>query len=356
MARATVRDQNDGDDISYRGRVAWTGPSRARAPGRVTILGEHTDYNEGRSLGIATTQGTVVLAEAGRPDTVEVTSSSLGTASCPVSRPDGPGFVVLAAALAGLAGVDAVRLDVSGDLPVGAGVSSSASYAVAVALALGLEGTVLEVARACQAAERSTGSDVGLLDPLVILAAREGSVVGLDFAGPTVDTFALHPAIGLSVVDSGERRSVSASAYATRRAECTAAAASIGPLGRARRRDLDRLTDPVLRRRARHVVTECDRVDVARGALHAGDLATLGRLLDEGHVSLRDDFEVSTPQVEAVRDRLAAHAGVVGVRLCGAGFGGCLVVAHDPGVEVAVPGAWASRLVGAGGASVSWRR
>lgn len=329
------------------------GRSRADAPGRVTILGEHTDYNEGRSLGIATAQRTVVLAAPLAPGTVEVTSTSCGTASSSVAAPSGPAFVVLAAMLARTAGVDGVRLTVDGDLPVGAGLSSSASYAVGVALALGIKGTPLEVARVCQAAERATGSDVGLLDQLVILGAREGAVVELDFRGPTVGTFPLDDAIGLSVVDSGERRSVATSPYATRRAECAAAASAIGPLGRASLGDLDLLGDPVLVRRARHVVGECARVDVARAALADGDLTTLGRLLDEGHASLRDDFEASTPKVEAARHLLAGLPGVAGVRLTGAGFGGCLLVAHDPGADVTLPGRWSTRLVASAGAAVS---
>ena len=327
----------------------------AGAPGRVTILGEHTDYNGGRSLGIATAQHTVVTAAPGTPDTIEVASTSCGTATASLAQPAGPGFVVLAAALARAAGVSGVRLAVDGDLPVGAGLSSSGSYAVAVALALGLEGAPLEVARACQAAERAAGSDVGLLDQLVILSAQAGSVVELDFGvdDPTVRTILLNPAIGLSVVDSGERRLVASSAYAARRAECAAAAAVIGPLGRATLADLDRLADPTLVRRARHVVTECARVERARDALGDGDLATLATLLDEGHESLRDDFGASTRAVEAARDAVRGLAGVVGVRLTGAGFGGCLVVAHDPATEVVVPGAWSARLRGSGGASLS---
>lgn len=322
----------------------------------MTILGEHTDYNRGRSIGVATEQRTVVVVEDGAPGTVEVVSSSCGTASTSVAHPSGEAFVVLAASLARAAGVDGVRLTADGDLPVGAGLSSSASYAVAVALALGIEGTPLDVARACQAAERATGSDVGLLDQLVILSAHTGSFVDLDFAGPVVDVLDLHAAIGLSVVDSGERRLVATSAYAARRAECAAAAAVIGPLGLARLADLDRLADPVLARRARHVVSECTRVDAARDALRAGDLGWLGRLLDEGHASLRDDFDASTPSVEAARAELATLPGVVGVRLTGAGFGGCLLVAHDPDADVVPPGRWGSRLTGGAGASVSGAR
>lgn len=330
-------------------------PATAQAPGRVTVLGEHTDYNGGRSLAVATPQRTHVVASRGAPGLLEVASSACGTASCALDAPRAPSFLVLAATLARAAGCTGARLEVTGDLPVGVGLSSSASYAVGVALVLGLAGDALEVATACQAAERQAGSDVGLLDPLAILAARRGEVVDLDFATPAVRTFALHPAIGLTVVDSGERRLVGASAYATRREECAMAAAAIGrPLGRASLADLGSLDDERLVRRARHVVTECARVDAARDALRSGDLARLGRLLDAGHESLRDDFDVSTPRVESVRDELAALEGVVGVRMTGAGFGGCLLVAHEPDAAPLATTRWSARLNGSAGASVSW--
>jgi galactokinase len=320
----------------------------------VTVLGEHTDYNAGRSLAIATPQRTVAVAAPGEPGTIVVESRACGSATGRLDSPIGPPFFLLAASLARAAGCSGVALTITGDLPLGVGLSSSASYAVCVALALGLDGGPLEVARACQTAEHVAGSDVGLLDPLAILVARAGEVVDLDFAESTHTTFGLAPSIGLSVVDSGERRLVGETAYATRRAECAMAAAAIGrPLGVATFDDLKALDDEVLVARARHVVTECARVDAARDALGRGDLGGFGRLLDEGHVSLRDDFEVSTPHVESARDELRAMHGVVGVRMTGAGFGGCLLVAHDPGTAPTVPGRWSSRLVGAAGASVT---
>lgn len=321
----------------------------------MTVLGEHTDYNEGRALAVATPQCTVVVAVPGTAGVLEVASSARGTARCPIDDPSGPPFLLLAAALARAAGCTGAGLTVTGDLPLGAGLSSSASYAVAVALALGVDGDAVGIAEVCQAAERSAGSDVGLLDQLTVLAASDGDLVDLDFAGPTVRTVPLPEGIGLTVVDSGERRVVGETAYAARRAECAAAAALIGtPLGRASLGDLERLGDDVLVRRARHVVTECARVDAARAAIGTCDLVAVGQLLDEGHTSLRDDFGVSTPRVEAARSQLRANFGVVGVRLTGAGFGGSLLVAHDPGAHVDVGSRWSTRLLGSGGASVSW--
>jgi galactokinase len=326
---------------------------RASSPGRVTLLGEHTDYNAGRALAVATTQRTTVSAWTGPRGSVEVVSEDLGTATTTLAAPSGPPFARIAADLARAASAPGVRLEVSSDLPIGAGLSSSAAYAVAVALALGVPGDPLSIATACQAAERAAGSDVGLLDQLTVLLVTRGEAIELDFGGPSWTSIALSHAIGLSVVDSGERRTITGSAYRTRREECEAAARVLGPLGLTSRAALGALDDPVLRRRARHVVAECERVQAAEEALRRADLAAFGALVDASHLSLRDDFDASTPAVEAARDQLRGMRGVVGVRLTGAGFGGALLVVHDPEATIALPGHWSSSLVGAEGARVS---
>jgi galactokinase len=326
------------------------------APGRVTLIGEHTDYNAGCALAVATSQRTAAIATITDDGIVEVRSAATGLASCTLDSTDGPPTALLAAALVRTIGARGARIDVNGDLPVGVGLSSSASFAVAIALALGVRGDPLHVARECQAAERAAGSDVGLLDQLAVLAARAGDVVDLDFSTLVTATFALSEAIGLTVVDSGIRRLVAASEYASRRAECAAAARELGPLGSAQPADIATLADPLLRRRARHVVTECARVREARALLARGDLVGFGAVLDEGHASLRDDFDASTPEVERFRDALRGQDGVVGVRLTGAGFGGCLLVAHAPDATVATSGHWSTRLFGGAGASVSSTR
>jgi galactokinase len=325
----------------------------ASAPGRVTVLGEHTDYNEGSALGIATRQRTEVTVSSTWGGNVEVTSEGFGTASCELDATVGKSFVVLAALLARTAGLRGARIDVRSDLPIGAGLASSASYAVAVALGVGHAGDNVDLARRCQEAERVAGSDVGLLDQLVVLGAHTGAVVDLDFTGPVLSTFPLSPGIGLSVVDSGVRRRLATTEYGARRSECEQAARVVGPLGRASEGDLAQLVDARLRRRARHVVTECRRVGDGRIALREGNLGDLGALLDEGHASLRDDFEVSTPALESVRDALRCQPGVTGVRLTGAGFGGCLIVAHDPQAVLEAHGRWSSALPGSPGASLS---
>ena len=133
------------------------------------------------------------------------------------------------------------------------------------------------------------------------------------------------------MVDSGQRRDLRTSAYGTRVAECEAAAAVIGPLGLATEADILGLRDSLLRRRARHVMTECTRVRAFAEALSDGDLGAAGRLMDESHRSLADEFEATTPEVDALVADLRARPGVLGVRMTGAGFGGCVVALGEPG-------------------------
>jgi galactokinase len=142
---------------------------------------------------------------------------------------------------------------------------------------------------------------------------------------------AIPDSAGFVVVDSGRRRDLRSSAYATRVAECAAAAAVVGPLGLAGPDDLAGLRDPVLRRRARHVVSECARVDAFADALSAGDLDGAGAVMDASHRSLAGAFEVSTPELDDLVARLRSRPGVHGVRMTGAGFGGCVVVLCDAG-------------------------
>jgi galactokinase len=153
--------------------------------------------------------------------------------------------------------------------------------------------------------------------------------------------------VDVVVVHSGQRRALAATAYAERRAECDAAAALIGPLREADIGAAEAIADPVLRRRARHVVTENVRVMAMASALDAGDSVAAGALMDESHASLASDFEVSTPALDALVTRLAATPGVLGARLTGAGFGGCVVALAEP--DAAVDG-W--RLQAAAGATV----
>lgn len=340
--------------------------TRAVAPGRVNLIGDHTDYNGGLALPMAVQLHTTVRLRPGAPGRL-LLRSALGP---PVTLPTGPAappaggvspaWARLAAGVLAESGWEGGgTADVHTTLPVGAGLSSSAAFAVALALAVGLRGDPVTLARRCRRAEALAGSQVGLMDPLVSLAALEGTCLLIDFAEERATPVPLPPDAGVVVVHSGVERVLADTPYRLRRAECEAAAAVLGrPLGLAEPEDLDRLADPVLRRRARHVVGECGRVRAMASALAGGDLAAAGALMAESHRSLAGDFECSTPEVDRLVAALASLPGVFGVRMTGGGFGGCVVVlaeaeAAEDGVGAAVPGHlrwW--RVVPSGGATV----
>ncbi|MFP5317524.1 MAG: galactokinase [Acidimicrobiia bacterium] len=327
---------------------------RAHAPGRVNLIGDHTDYTGGWVFPMAVDRGTTVELTTGG-DVVELTSADEPEpARVPLDVEDptavNPGWAryvagVVAVVRPARGGAGTVRTT----LPLGAGLSSSAALEVAVALALGFQGTALELALACQRAEQlAWGTRTGIMDQLASAAGVAGSALLIDCTSLEVTPVALPEGMEVVVADSGQRRSVATSAYAERRAQCESAEAVVGPLRTASADDLPALHDPVVRRRARHVVTENARVLDFAAALRAGDLAEAGRLMSQSHASLRDDFEVSTPALDALVDRLAATSGVHGARLTGAGFGGCVVALAEPGSPA--PG-W--RLQAAAGATVT---
>jgi galactokinase len=233
------------------------------------------------------------------------------------------------------------RLEISGDLPRGAGLSSSAALSVALCLALGALADEavpepLALARLCSRIERDwCGQETGLLDPLASLCGEEGRALRIDMRGPAIVPVALplkdHR---LVTVDSGAERSLAASGYNERRAECRRAAAALGlPSLRDAGPDAARDLPSPLDRRARHVLSENSRVELAVAALDRGDLSELGRLLDASHASLRDDYEVSVPAVEdAVR--ACREAGALGARIMGGGFGGSVLALFPPGAAL----------------------
>ena len=302
---------------------------RAFAPGRVNLIGEHTDYNDGLCLAFAIARGVTVTAKLRDGD--GVTSPDL--------REDDP---YLRGALAELsrAGLDVpgCTVGVAGDLPEGAGLSSSAALCVALVMALSAAAGAepmepVELARICSRIESEwTGAETGLLDQLASLLGEEGSAVRIDMRSLEAEPVPLE--LGghfLAVLDSGASRKLSSSGYNDRRAECRRAAETLG-IGSLR--DADRwegLRAP-LDARVRHVVSENARVDAAVAALREGDMPRLGELLDASHASLRDDYDVSVPEVErAVATCLGA--GALGARIMGGGFGGSVLALFPPGAE-----------------------
>ena len=216
-------------------------------------------------------------------------------------------------------------------LPVGAGLASAAALEVALALALGCGDDPVSLARACQHAEQvATGVPTGIMDQLVVSAATEGCALLIDFADLSMEPVAMPGDAEVVVVHSGaSTRSLDRSAYAQRRAECDLAARGLGPLGRVEAQAAGAMPDPLLRRRARHVAGECERVRWFTAALRAGDLAEAG----EHHVGQPRQPGERLRGVDAGAQLVGGDAdvaaGVLGARLTGAGFGGCVVALAD---------------------------
>lgn len=327
----------------------------ARAPGRVNLIGDHTDYTGGYVLPMAIDRWTTVTGEhfgtvvalrsEQEPEDVEVPLAVADPASIePVWGRYVAGVVAELRPGVGFSG------RVSSTVPVGSGLSSSAALEVSVALALGATGSPLEVALLCQRAEqRASGVPCGIMDQLASTAAVAGSAVLIDCTSLELQPVELPPPSDaeIVVVHSGVPRALAGSAYAERAAQCANAARIIGPLREATSADLERISHPLVRARARHVISENERVLAFVAALRAGDLAGAGALMRASHESLRDDFEVSTPELDALVARLVATPGVFGARLTGAGFGGCVVALTRPG---AVSEGWKVQAVA--GASV----
>lgn len=315
----------------------------ARAPGRVNLIGEHVDYADGFVMPAATELEAVVSAGLRVDRWVRVAAPDMGQEARfhldrPGQRRSGwVSYVQGVAALIEMIGTSLPGADVAvaGDVPIGAGLSSSAALEVAVALALlALAREVLpdlEIVELCHRAEVEwSGVNCGVMDQYAAVFGRTGHAMFLDCR--TLDC--LHVALPrdavIIVTDSGVRRELRGSAYNERVEECGAAARLLGVR---RLRDIEpgdfeerehRLPDTI-RKRARHVVTEIARTREAAAALEAGALWRVGRYMNESHESLRNDYEVSTPELDAlVRAARSVH-GVYGSRLSGAGFGGCTV-------------------------------
>lgn len=332
------------------------------APGRVNLMGDHTDYSGGLVLPFAVQLGTTVSATARDDGVLGATSAQVAgpghrrplTALAPnasswAAYVEGAAWVLLDEGVA-LGGAD---VHVDGDLPLGAGLSSSASLVcAALGALLDLAGEVWSPERVALAARRAeneyVGAPVGVMDPMAVMLARQGHALLLDTwslahahvplplspgpLGPAAPPHRAAPgAMQLLVVDTGAAHSTVSDGYARRVQQCRAAAELLGV--RQLRdvddvTDLSRLDDPVLRARARHVVTENRRVlEVAR-LLRVGRLQDVGRVMLASHASLRDDFAVSTPALDLAVSS-AVEAGAAGARLTGAGFGGSVVVLVD---------------------------
>ena len=333
--------------------------SLAFGPGRVNLIGEHTDYNKGLALPFAIAEGitvSAVAAPAGSEDAGRIVACARDLDEhdeFALARPEPTSgwraFVRGVVAELTRAGVPLVgaSLEISGGPPRGAGLSSSAALEVALCLALidlggdeGRDGEHAErlsrtdIARLCARVENDwVGAHTGLLDQLASLYGAPDRAMLIDFRTLQIEPVPL--LLGdwrLVVLDSGERHLHASSGYNERRAECARACELLGvdSLREATRAQAEQLPEP-LNRRALHVIEEDERVLEAVAALRGNDLRTLGRLLDASHRSLRENYEISTAAVEATVERLLS-AGASGARLVGGGFGGSVLGLFAPGI------------------------
>lgn len=339
---------------AFAAHYGGTAQALVRAPGRVNLIGEHTDYNEGFVLPMAIDRA-AWLALTPRDDaTVRVhfldfeQGGAFDLGDLHKGDPLGPLDYVKAVAWAlqrqghRLRGFDAV---VAGDVPIGAGLSSSAALELAVARAFAVASDLawdgVQMARAARHGENGfIGLNVGIMDQMISAMGQAGAALLIDCRAVEQQplpaaALTLAPApsqFGCAVVvlDTNTRRSLAVGkAYNERRASCVAAADYFGvsalrdvtPEQVQQAPDLD----PLLRKRARHITTENQRAQAAWQALQAGDMARLGQLMNASHASLRDDYEVSNDALDQIVACAQAHPAAYGARMTGAGFGGCAV-------------------------------
>jgi galactokinase len=322
-----------------------------RAPGRVNLIGEHTDYNDGFVLPIAISRQTAAAYARRDGRAVRLASKQAGSqvVSLDLAAPLAPGEPAWAnycrGVAAGLlaAGVKLAGADVlfDSDVPIGGGLSSSAALEVAMALALleaaGAGGAVApaDLARLCQTAEHDfAGAPCGIMDQSIAVMGRSGRALLLDCRSNDVRHVPFDdPDLALLVADTQVKHAISEGGYALRRRQCHDAAAALGAQAL---RDVDLPAvqaglaagklDAQQFKRARHVVSEIARTLEAAEALSSGDYKRFGRLMLASHESLRDDYEVSCDELDAVVDAAAAVPGVHGARMTGGGFGGCAII------------------------------
>lgn len=327
------------------------------APGRVNLIGEHVDYNDGFVLPCAIDRETIIAVGPPLPGTREKTfeAVALDMGDMASARdwfdlvaPIRPGEnnwqnhvrgVVQAMGRYGHR-VRPMRIAIAGDVPMGAGLSSSAAFGIGVALACsdyaGLALGPEMLAKIAQLAENDfVGCACGIMDQMASAASVADHALLLDCRSLDTMTVPIHRSLAITVIDTGIRRSLTESAFNQRRAECEAVARHFRIKAL---RDLDYGAllaaepdlDHTLYRRARHVVTELDRIEPVGVALARGDTATLAQVMREAHLSLSEDFDVSLPPIDRLAQMVSESLGDAGgVRLTGAGFGGCLVaVAH----------------------------
>lgn len=329
-----------------------------RAPGRVNLIGEHTDYNEGFVLPAAIDRETVVAIGRARNGHVTAVAADFGehrdsfslTERIVRSDAEWANYVRGVAKALIEDGIDltGANIAIAGDVPAGSGLSSSASLEVAVGNALaGLNGYRIDPTRMAKLAQRAendfVGCACGIMDQLISAHGQTGHALLIDCRSLDCTPVSIPVNVSIIIAHSGVRHTHAGGEYNDRRRQCEVAARHYG-VSAIRDLTFDQLVaakeglDDVSYRRARHVVTENARTEAAAAALKCGDLKRLGELMAQSHISMRDDFEITVPAVDRLAEIMAAPLkGEGGVRMTGGGFGGCVIaVAADPDVPAVV--------------------
>jgi len=331
----------------------WFGHSPSlvvHSPGRVNLIGDHTDYHDGLVLPAAINLGTDVAASSRDDRRLRVVAVRFDESDeislddfRPGSGPEWSHYVYGCVAMLRSAGyaISGADLLIDGDLPIGGGLSSSASLEMGVSVALtrlvGLDIDRPTLARLCQRVENQIiGVQSGIMDQLAVACGVLDHALMIDCRSTDIELVPVPRSARLIIVDSGLPRTLAGSAYNERRMESTSALAALqaNAPGLAALRDVTMALlarhaqnlDGTQLRRARHVVTENQRVRESATALRHGDVEAFGRLMAASHVSLRDDYDVSVPELDLLVATAMQTPGVLGARMTGAGFGGCVVV------------------------------
>lgn len=326
------------------------------APGRVNLIGEHTDYTGGLVLPVALEAGITIEAKES-PGQFSLTSEGHDPLDVRQELPEldqlEPAWARYVLAAAERLGVEPwITGSVTSTLPAGGtGLSSSAALTCAALLLLGDDDAnamsdqqrlaLAEVAR--QAEIDAVGVNIGVMDQAASLTCRRDHALMLDCHSLEVQHVPVPASLEIVVVHSGQPRVLADSAYNDRREACQKIEHIVGPLRTATLSSLEELEDPTLLRRARHVVTESQRVGFMAEALSVGDGQQAGEILLAGHASLCEDYEVSTPLVDEMVRRVAGTPGFYGARMTGGGFGGAIVAFCEPGAELVVD-TWSIRV------------
>lgn len=335
----------------YQARFGSLPTVTARAPGRVNLIGEHTDYNGGFVLPFAIESSVWVAGGVGRRrGEISVYSASMSEFAAfgvdvaePAAAATWQNYVrgVVAGLRAGGVNIESASLYVASDIPPGGGLASSAALSVATALALlrlaDAEMEPIDIARLARRAEHEfAGTPCGIMDPYASLLGKSGHALLMDCRAETHEYVPIElPDCCFLLINTGIAHALAGGAYGKRVEECRAAVErlktinpSVSTLRDVSEELIGRGADalgPMLTRRARHVVTENDRVQRVVEALVDGDIEVLGRCFDASHGSLRDDYDVSLPEVEELMSIVTGTQGVVGARMTGGGFGGSII-------------------------------